>query len=178
MKKIYLYAAHTPFSPGGMCNCRTEHEDVLRFAQLLSHSLRRAGFEEVSLLRGNIRECEDKDAVVLIFHRDYNEGNSFSHGARVYVPDSAGCETQYEAYRLLESLSRFGGFRYKGVHFPISRKGFCSLEKTGCEKTFLFTLGYIDSARDNKIFDERTALLSDELCEELCDILKEKKYEY
>lgn len=177
MRKIYLYAAHTSFSPGGMYEGRTEHGDALRFCRFLGQQLEGAGEIQVKILTGKIRPVPDEDAIVLIFHRNYNEGNDKSHGAAVYVSEDADCETQYTASRLLESISRNGGFRYKGVHFGKSHSGFSSLTDTGCKNTFLLTLGFIDSPRDNKIFDERISFLANALCEEITDIIKEREYE-
>lgn len=177
MKKIYLYAAHTSFSPGGMLEGRTEHGDTLRFCRFLAEYLKSTGIADVGILKGNIRPCPDKDAFVIIFHRDYNEGNDRSYGAAVYVAEDADCTVQYTASRLLESISRNGGFRYKGVHFGKNRCGFSELEKTGCKNTFLLTLGYIDSQRDNFILDEKISFLAEALCEEITDILKETEYE-
>lgn len=166
MRKIYVWAAHTSYSPGCMCGGRNEHSDVLKFAKAVVSELKRYGDIEVELRTGNVKPVCEKDAVLLIFHRDYNEENDTSHGCRVYVQRAASAQIQYEAFRLLTALCR-GGFRYKGVHEGYYRKGFEFIENTGCDRTFLFTLGYLDSEKDNRILDKRSEFLCRSLCDEL-----------
>lgn len=177
MKKIYLYAAHTSFSPGGMYCGREEHTDVLRFAKFLASALMRDGELTAEILTGTEKNTGDSNAFVLIFHRDYNEGNDRSYGAKCFVKNDSDAETQYRAYRLLDSITGEGKFRYRGVHEDFMHTGFTALRNTESRNTFLFTLGFTDSSRDNEIFDERISVLSDSLARAVKSIMKEVQNE-
>lgn len=173
MRKVYVWAAHTSFSPGAVTAERNEHSDVLRMAKFIVGRLNgREGIHAV-LLTGNVKSVAEKDAFVLVLHRNFNEGNDRSYGAEIFTKKDADANAQYVAYRLLESICRTGLFRYKGVHECTSRKGFESLNLAGIENAFIITLGFIDSGRDNLIFDRCISRLCENLCEKIVEIMKE-----
>ena len=176
MKNIYLYAAHTSFSPGGVLWDRNEHSDVMKFVKYLGSVLSCNENLHVKVLTGNIKPLPDAHAV-FIFHRDWNDTHNRKHGCAVYTVRDSNVRIQYDAYRLLESITGEGAFRYNGVHSHHVREGFSSLNNTLCENTFLFTLGYMDSFRDNTIFDRNVYILARRFAHKVNEMYEEKKNE-
>lgn len=173
MRKVYVWAAHTSFSPGAMTAERNEHADVLRMAKFIVARLNVCEGIHAVLLTGNVKSVAERDALVLVLHRSFNEGNDRSYGAEIFTKKDADAKVQYAAYRLLESICRTGLFRYKGVHECTAHKGFENLNLAECENAFMITLGFIDSSRDNLILDRHISRLGDNLCEKIIEIIKE-----
>lgn len=173
MADIYLIAAHTSFSPGCVGQGRTEHGDCLRFVKFLACILRRESSHNVRILTGNVRSIPERDAYVLVFHRSSNMKNESSSGAKVFVSPEADCSLQYDAYRLLDGICRKDLFRYKGVH----NSGILSKEAEGssCRNTYVLTLGFFESAYDNKLLDERIWDTAKGLSDSLTEIIKERE---
>ncbi len=175
--KIYINAAHKPSSPGAVYGGRSEHEDVLSFCRVLSERLVNAGFSQEIFIGYEKPEIKE-DALVLIFHRGTSYKNAVSDGASVTVINDISADIQYEAYRMLEALTFAGGFRYRGVHTLTS---FCPhrfIERTGAKRTFLFDMGFIESERDNFLFDCNKENIADALVKKLTEIyVKEGKNE-
>lgn len=178
MKKIYVIAAHSPYSPGGMCQGRTEHEDSLKFARMLHMNLERDKGLEVKLLKGDTRRLSfSEEDTVIVFHRASNMKNCASYGARAFVTPSADAEIQYDAFRLLESICGDHFFRMKGVHTETKSDFRNSINSLGTDRVFLFDLGYIDSYKDNRVLDRYYELLADRMGKKLREILKERENE-
>ncbi len=177
MIKIYINAAHTSFSPGGVWGERTEHEDMLKFTRMLSIELERDPDISCKVFTGDLRKKFTGYDVVLSFHRGTNIKNSEKHGAQVFVQENASADIQYEAFRLLESISSEKYFRMLGVHTATSKNIPASINHTGCERTFLFHIGFIDSQRDNRLFDSCYEELARELSERIKEVFKEEKNE-
>ena len=178
VKNIYINAAHTSYSPGGVWGARTEHSDVLKFARMLHMGLERDKSISVQMFTGDIRRRSfSEDDTVIVLHRASNEKNSFSYGARVTVPEEASSDIQYEAYRLLMSICGERLFRMKGVHTGSESHCRNSINTLGTNRVFLFDLGYIDSYTDNRIFDKCYEVMAERLSEKIKEILKEEKDE-
>lgn len=178
MKNVYINAAHTSYSPGGVWGARTEHSDVLKFGRMLHMGLQRDKSISVQMFTGDIRRRSfSADDIVIILHRASNMKNSFSYGARVTVPEEASSDIQYEAYRLLMSICGENFFRMKGVHTEGRLHLRNSINTLGTCRVFLFDLGYIDSWKDNRIFDKFYENMAERLAEKIKEILKETKDE-
>ncbi len=150
--KIYINAAHKPSSPGGIFGGRNEHKDVLSFCLILKRELDKAGFD-TKLFTGYELPMIERHSPVLIFHRGVSYKNAVSDGALVTVRENSSADIQYEAYRMLEAITLSGGFRYRGVHTVTPSYPHRFIEKTGTKRSFLFDMGFIESERDNSLFD-------------------------
>ncbi len=170
MVNVYINAAHTSFSPGGVWGDRTEHNDVLSFARMLAIELERDKNISCEYYTGNCRKGFSDEDIVLILHRGSNIKNCNKYGCDVTVQRDADAKTQYEAFRLLESLGGEKGFRLRGVHTNTEKTAFGRMEETGSKRTFLFKLGYIDSSEDNRIFDRNYIYLAERLSEKIKEV--------
>ncbi len=170
MVNVFINAAHTSFSPGGVIYGRTEHSDVLEFARLLSAALIRTDGICCESYTGNCRKGYSDSDIVIILHRGSNVGNDNTYGCDITVKSTADADTQYDAFRLLQSLGGEKGFRLKGVHVNTRKSPFRQMEETGSKNTFLIKLGYIDSYKDNKIFDSNLLHLTESLAKKINEI--------
>lgn len=176
MVNVFINAAHTSFSPGAMIYGRTEHSDVLAFARMLSMELERYEGIKCEYYTGNCRKGYSDEDIVIILHRGSNSGNDNTYGCDITVKSTADAATQYDAFRLLQSLGGEKGFRLKKVHVNTGKSPFRQMEETGSEKTFLVKLGYIDSYKDNSIFDKNLLKLAQSLAEKINEVFGGKYY--
>ncbi len=175
--KIYLNAAHTPYSPGAVYGGRNEHEDVLSFSGKVKNSLLERGFDTEIFIGYDKPQSVNEDDVVIIFHRGTAYKNALTKGASVTVKEDASCGVQYEAFLLLEALCQASGFYYKGVHTVTPDYPHLFVERTGTDRSFLFELGFIESEEDNRLFSEYKEKTARALADRITEIYKEGKYE-
>lgn len=172
MINVLINAAHTSFSPGAVWGARNEHSDVLRFGRFLSFELDRIKDIHCECYTGSCKKAYSSDDIVIILHRGSNNKSCEAYGCDITVCEDADAQIQYEAYMLLESLTGEGGFRYRGVHTNTCSSPFRQMEKTGCKRTFLIRLGFIDNFRDNRIFDNSYEQLAQSLAQKINEIIK------
>lgn len=166
---INLNNGHTPRSPGGVWGKRTEYGEMRSLIEAVSRCLQ--GFP-VKITEGSQVSCGDD--LVIIFHKGTTEKNGMSGGADITVPENASARTQYNAYRLLCTLCRETGLRYRGVHTATEKSPFISLRHTENENAFLFRAGFIDCDRDNALCDGEPDSTAAALSKEIIRIYKEK----
>lgn len=172
--KIYINAAHKPCSPGAVFMGRNEHQDILSFCRLLCSRLERAGFL-YEMFSGYEMTDAEADDIVLIFHRDTSYKNAVSDGASAVVSCDAAAEIQYEAFCMLETVTKASGFRYRGVHTLTNSYPHMFIEKTGVKRTFLFNLGFIESEKDNSLFDCHKKEIADALAKKISEIYMKER---
>ena len=79
MSVIFLNAAHTPRSPGGVYGGLTEHGESMRLCRALKYELGRLdGSLDVRIYEGNAdSENMHPDDVLLVLHKGHNEKNQY-----------------------------------------------------------------------------------------------------
>lgn len=174
---VYIIVAHSPHSPGGVWGERNEYSDSLRFSLLLKKELREKKGVDVKILYSREYDSIPENALVLSFHRDGNMKNCESKGAKAFVSESASAKTQYDAYRLLESITGEKGFCYKGVHTNGKKAGFKRILEKNPLSSFVFTLGFMDMESDNAFFDKNISSLAKAFSLKLYEIIKERENE-
>lgn len=173
MSVIYLNAAHTPYSPGGVYKGINEHEESLRLCGLIRESLLALdGRLQVEITAGNSPAAGDDD-LLFVFHKGNNMKNECRSGALIFVKESASAEIQYRAFRLLCALCG-KGLSYRGVHTATKKSPFCSFINTIPENAYLVMAGFIESDRDNSLLFHRAGEISLDLAGEILKIYKEK----
>ncbi len=173
--KVYLKAAHSDFSPGAVFSGRREYDDVLKFARTVKNFLEGRFGISAQVFVGKM-PCEMKENDMLIeLHRSSNMKNCEKYGAFAAVKDNSSVHTQYQAYRMLMGLCSVGGFRYGGVHTLVPESPYKSFISSKCEKAFLFTLGYIDSQKDNAVLDSNGEFIAYQLSFRISEIIKESQ---
>lgn len=154
---------------------RTEYGDMMKFTRMVAMELDRCPDVNCQVFTGNLKKNFSENDIVLSFHRGSNYKNCEKHGASVFVREDASADIQYEAFRLLSSICEDDYFRMLGVHTVSERSAFQSINSTGCDRTFVFCIGYIDSAKDNRIFDAYYEILAEKLAKRIKEVFKEEK---
>ena len=175
--RIYIDPAHTPHSPGAVYGGRKEYDDIFLFSRELEKSLSDSDTAaEMITCRKDYKRINKND-VLLIFHRGTSYKNAPKRGAGVTVKADSSCSIQYEAYRLLEAVTKASGLKYRGVHTAGKDFLYPSALSSPAERTFLFELGFIEDERDNMLFDSSLIKTARQLRNKLCEIYKEEKNE-
>ncbi len=175
--KVYIKAAHSDFSPGAVFYGRREYDDVLKFGRLIKKYLEAKFGISAELYSGHEPEEMTEDDLLIVLHRGSNMKNSEKYGACVTVKSNASADIQYHAYRLLMGICGKRGFRYGGVHVFTEKNPHKSFERSKPQKAFLFMIGFIDSAKDNRIFDNEDSFLAYQLSFRISEIIKESENE-
>ncbi len=179
MMNVYINAAHTEFSPGGCFEGRTEYKDNCSFGQAVVNELKDLlprvqlhffkGNPDISGLPENAR--------LIILHRGTASKGEKQKGAFVTVAENATADVQYEAYRILESITGGEGFRYLGVHTASDVCPFRRFRDSRLLHRYVLSAGYIDNAEDNEIFDRSCPVLARKLAVAISEICKETENE-
>lgn len=178
MSVIYLNAAHTPRSPGGVWQGATEHGECLHFCNILKNALlEQCPRLDVRVVTGNFPfPCVMHDDLLFIFHKGINGKNQNRHGAQIFVKDTDSADTQYKAYSLLKALC--GEYiRYLGVRIATGSTPFRFFVNTPTENAYLIMAGFIESARDREALMRHGTQAAAALSREILKIYKEKKDE-
>ena len=167
--KIVIDAGHNGLSdPGAVYNGRRESDDTLRLAMAVGEILSRSGYDVDYTRTGNINQsviqkaqlANDTDADLFIsIHRNMSEVPGSYHGVQSLVYDLSGPKlTMAEAInKNLEGV----GFRNINVE---ARPNLAVLRRTKMP-AILVEVGFIDNAKDNKLFDTRL----DEIAQAIAD---------
>lgn len=165
---IILNNGHTPLSPGAVYQGRTEYLESRRLIEAVEREL--SGFD-VKITEG--REGYSPKGHLFIFHKGISERNERKSGAEVLVPENASSDTQYRAFRLLEGVCGCTGLRYRGVHPVAQSSPFNTLRTLPSENAYLIKAGFIDSEKDNLLFDEALSHTARAIAGEIMRISKE-----
>ena len=178
MPVIYLNAAHTHRSPGGVWGGVTEHGECLRLCNALKSTLNMlAPRLEVRVTEGNFIFPPVKNGdMLLIFHKGINEMKENKHGAGILVKSDADAAYQYRAFRLLTALCG-DSLRYRGVHTATDGSPFGFFVNTPAREAYLITAGYIESERDTEAVNQGLRAIALRLSQEIIKIYKEKANE-
>lgn len=166
---INLNNGHTALSPGGVWGERTEYKECRRLISAISENL--TGLP-VKITEGREGYC--RDGLLFIFHKGTSMKNAPKRGAEIIVSENASSDTQYDAFRLLCAVSGENTFRNKGVHTLTKKSPFKSLQLLENENAYLIKAGYIDSDRDNAVWDRELEGMARALSREIIRIYKEK----
>ncbi len=179
MTDIYINPAHSPSSPGGCIWGRREYDDCSELAEKITEALRSISpLRRVSIIPDGFSEKElSPDALLLTLHRGVPSAGEWQRGAAVTVDADACAQVQYEAYRLLESITGAGGFRYRGVHTLTEKSPFRRFGGLALRRKYLLSTGAIDSPEDNEIFDMKKNALARQLAAVINEICKEAENE-
>lgn len=159
--KIYIDAAHSPLSPGAVFGGRREWDDCRTFSFKLAQAL--DGVSGVKTRTGRNFSLSPSDRLkkaiscgfknIVVLHRACFSGTGYDNGCSVFLPSFSGSGAYEAAGELLCALCSAGGFRYRGVHSFSKSNPHISLRDSPAENVFLFELGFIDNAEDNRRLD-------------------------
>ena len=173
---VYINPAHTRHSPGGCFGGRREYEDNRTLAEAVIREL--SSRLPVSLTEGNLREHTfSGDDILLVLHRGVPDKGDKKRGAFITVGENADSAVQYDAYRLLCSITGAGGFRYGGVHTLTDKSPFRQFGAVPLKRKYLLSAGCIDSEEDNGVFCGNTEALAKSLAAVIKEICKEAENE-
>lgn len=173
--KIVIDAGHNGLSdPGAVYNGRRESDDTLRLAMAVGEILSRSGYDVDYTRTGNINQsviqkaqlANDTDADLFIsIHRNMSEVPGSYHGVQSLVYDLSGQKlTMAEAInKNLEGV----GFRNINVE---ARPNLAVLRRTKMP-AILVEVGFIDNAKDNKLFDTRLDEIAQAIADGIMDTL-------
>ena len=173
--KIVIDAGHNGLAdPGAVYNGRRESDDNLRLAMAVGEILSRSGYEVDYTRTGNINQsvvqkaqlANDADADLFIsIHRNMSEVPGRYNGVQSLVYDLSGLKlTMAEAInKNLEGV----GFRNINVE---ARPNLAVLRRTKMP-AILVEVGFIDSAKDNELFDSRFEEIAQAIADGIMDTL-------
>ena len=179
MMNIYINAAHTAFSPGGCFAGRTEYNDSCSFGQMVVNELKvLLPRTPLHFIKGNgdYSGFSENDRLIVL-HRGTASRGEKQKGAFVTVAENADAQVQYEAYRMLDSITGAEGFRFLGVHTASDRCPLRRFREAVLPHRYVLTAGYVDNDEDNEIFDKSSPALARKLAAAISEICKETENE-
>lgn len=166
---VCLDYGHGGRDPGAVYKGRKESMDNLKLGRLVARKLRekgvlvdelRVGDEYISLAeRANFSNRKDYD-YFLSFHRNAFKPETAS-GVEVYIHPKGSKKAQLLGRDILNSLSGIG-FRNRGL-----KTRSLYLLRTTKAPALLLEIGFIDSTRDNLLFDKELEKIGECISQEI-----------
>lgn len=174
-EKIMIDAGHNGLTdPGAVYNGRRESDDVLRLAQAVGAILSRNGYDVVYTRTGDINQsvlqktqlANEADADLLVsIHRNMATYPGQYDGVQTLLYDLSG-DKLIMAQNINQNLAALG-FRNINVE---ARPDLTILKRTGMPAV-LVEAGFMDSDKDNQLFDTRFDEIAQAIADGIMDTL-------
>lgn len=172
--KIILDPGHGGSDSGATYNGSQEKDDALKLAMSVGQLLKNAGFDVEYTRTTDIYDTPFEKATManeaggdlfVSFHRNSSPMPNMYSGVQTLVFDDSGLKTQL-ARNINENLKAVG-FEDKGI---VERPNLVVLKRTRMPAV-LIEAGFINSDRDNNLFDERFNEVSQAIADAIIDTL-------
>lgn len=174
-EKIVIDAGHNGLTdPGAVFNGRRESDDVLRLAQAVGEILAQNGYDVDYTRTGNINQSVTQKAqlanrtgadLFISLHRNQASYPGQYDGVQTLIYDQSGLK-QTMAENINQNLANVG-FRNINVE---ARPDLAVLRRTQMP-ALLVEVGFIDSNKDNQIFDTRFDEIAQAIADGIIDTL-------
>ena len=173
--KIIIDAGHNGLSdPGAVYNGRRESDDVLRLAQAVGEILSRNGYDIDYTRTGDINQYVVQKAqlannagadLFVSLHRNMASYPGQYNGVQTLIYDRSGIKQQ-----MAENInSNLEGVGFKNINVE-TRPDLAVLRRTQMP-ALLVEVGFIDSEKDNQIFDSRFNEIAQAVADGIMDTL-------
>ncbi len=173
--KIIIDAGHNGLSdPGAVYNGRRESDDVLRLAQAVGEILSRNGYDIDYTRTGDINQSVVQKAqlannagadLFVSLHRNMASYPGQYNGVQTLIYDRSGIKQQ-----MAENInSNLEGVGFKNINVE-TRPDLAVLRRTQMP-ALLVEVGFIDSEKDNQIFDSRFNEIAQAIADGIMDTL-------
>ncbi len=173
--KIIIDAGHNGLSdPGAVYNGRRESDDVLRLAQAVGEILSRNGYDIDYTRTGDINQSVVQKAqlannagadLFVSLHRNMASYPGQYNGVQTLIYDRSGIKQQ-----MAENInSNLDGVGFKNINVE-TRPDLAVLRRTQMP-ALLVEVGFIDSEKDNQIFDSRFNEIAQAIADGIMDTL-------
>lgn len=174
-EKIVIDAGHNGLTdPGAVFNGRRESDDVLRLAQAVGELLTQDGYDVEYTRTGNINQSVIQKAQIanqtgadlfISLHRNQASYPGQYDGVQTLIYDLSGLK-QIMAENINQNLANVG---FKNINVE-ARPELAVLRRTQMP-ALLVEAGFIDSAKDNQIFDTRFDEIAQAIADGITDTL-------
>ncbi len=173
-KIIIIDPGHGGFDPGAVYGNRREKDDNLRLALAVGQELENAGYDIVYTRKDDRYDSPYDKAQIgnnaggdlfLSFHRNFAERADLYQGVQSLVYDKNPLALQVSK-NINEELEKIG-FQNLGIE---SRKELVVLRRTNMPAVLL-EVGFINSAKDNQLFDEKFSEITNAIATGVADAL-------
>lgn len=177
--KIMIDAGHNGLTdPGAVYNGRRESDDVLRLAQAVGDILSRNGYDVQYTRNGDISQsvvqkaqlANDADADLFIsLHRNMASYPGQYNGVQTLLYDLSG-DKLIMAENINQNLEGIG---FQNINVE-ARPDLAVLRRTNMP-SLLIEAGFIDSERDNQIFDSQFEEIAQAIADGIMDTLSDEE---
>ena len=175
--KIILDAGHGGSDPGAAFNGRQEKDDALALAMAVGQLLANAGFDVVYTRTTDIYNTPFEKAMIannaggdllVSFHRNSSAVPNMYNGVQTLVYNDEGIKAEL-ARNINKNLAALG-FEDKGV---VERPNLVILKRTKMPAV-LIEAGFINSDKDNELFDTRFNDIAQAIADAIIDTLNNR----
>ena len=177
--KIVIDAGHNGLTdPGAVYNGRRESDDTLRLANAVGKILSRSGYDVVYTRTGDINQsvvqkaqlANDEDADLFVsIHRNLGNYPEQYNGVQTLIYDRSGIKLPM-AEKINEELEEVG---FRNINVDV-RPDLAVLRRTKMP-ALLVEAGFLDSQKDNQLFDERFDDVAEAIADGIMDTLEDQK---
>ncbi len=177
--KIVIDAGHNGLTdPGAVYNGRRESDDTLRLANAVGKILSRSGYDVVYTRTGDINQsvvqkaqlANDEDADLFVsIHRNMGNYPEQYNGVQTLIYDRSGIKLPM-AEKINEELEEVG---FRNINVDV-RPDLAVLRRTKMP-ALLVEAGFLDSQKDNQLFDERFDDVAEAIADGIMDTLEDQK---
>ena len=177
--KIVIDAGHNGLTdPGAVYNGRRESDDTLRLANAVGKILSRSGYDVVYTRTGDINQsvvqkaqlANDEDADLFVsIHRNMGNYPEQYNGVQTLIYDHSGIKLPM-AEKINEELEEVG---FRNINVDV-RPDLAVLRRTKMP-ALLVEAGFLDSQKDNQLFDERFDDVAEAIADGIMDTLEDQK---
>ncbi len=176
-EKIMIDAGHNGLTdPGAVYNGRRESDDVLRLAMAVGEILSSSGYDVVYTRTGDVAQSVVQKAqlanesgadLFLSLHRNMASYPGQYNGVQTLVYDQAGIKVP-----MAENInSNLEGIGFQNINVE-TRTDLAVLRRTSMP-ALLVEVGFIDSAKDNQLFDTRFDEIAQAIADGIMDTLND-----
>lgn len=177
--KIVIDAGHNGLTdPGAVYNGRRESDDTLRLANAVGKILSRSGYDVVYTRTGDINQsvvqkaqlANDEDADLFVsIHRNMGNYPEQYNGVQTLIYDRSGIKLPM-AEKINEELEEVG---FRNINVDV-RPDLAVLRRTKMP-ALLVEAGFLDSQKDNQLFDERFDDVAEAIADGIMNTLEDQK---
>lgn len=177
-KKIYIDAGHGGDSIGAVYNGRTEQDDCLRLALAVGGLVSAQGIEvkysrttDINPdLTGRCTEANKwgADYYISIHRNSYTAEQANGVEAWIYSKCAVGGATYNNAKTIVDDVCKATGFYNRGVKRGAPSYTDFAVNRVTEMDSCLLECGFISTAADNKIFDDKFSALATAIAKGLC----------